>query len=94
MFDAILGDPPYGVRAGGRKSAPKDVEIRNPDTHYVATAPYGLTECVDDLVDMAARLLRPGGWPGAVCFSRGGAGAQGATVRALMERGSENGVGG
>eukprot|EP00955_Chlamydomonas_euryale_P002441 26529-Chlamydomonas_euryale.AAC.3 len=25
MFHAIIGDPPYGVRAGGRKSMPKEV---------------------------------------------------------------------
>ncbi|GBF97951.1 hypothetical protein Rsub_10624 [Raphidocelis subcapitata] len=61
LFHAIIGDPPYGVRAGGRKSHSKAVEIRDPSRHYASTAPYGLTECVDDLSDLAARLLVEGG---------------------------------
>ncbi|KAI8466404.1 MAG: tRNA guanosine-2'-O-methyltransferase [Monoraphidium minutum] len=62
VFDAIVADPPYGVRAGGRKSAPKEgAVVYDPATHFVSTAPYGLSECVDDLVALGARLLRPGG---------------------------------
>ena len=60
-FDLIVGDPPYGVRAGGRKSRRDDaVEVRDPTAHFASTAPYGLTECVDDLVALAAQLLREG----------------------------------
>jgi tRNA (guanine10-N2)-methyltransferase len=66
-----VGDPPYGVRAGGRKShARPDIEVRDRSRHFASTAPYGLTECVDDLADMAARLLAPGG-----CGGFGGEGA-------------------
>lgn len=61
VFDAIIGDPPYGVRAGGRKSHAKQLPARGDrDTHLPSTAPYGLTECVDDLAAMAARMLAPG----------------------------------
>ncbi|GAX79848.1 hypothetical protein CEUSTIGMA_g7288.t1 [Chlamydomonas eustigma] len=61
-FHAIIGDPPYGVRAGGRKSMPKPgIEIRNRENHIIATAPYTLGECLRDLLDLAARLLVVGG---------------------------------
>lgn len=61
MFDAIVGDPPYGVRAGGKKSAFREIEIRNRETHIPGTAPYSLGECLRDLLDYAARTLRVGG---------------------------------
>jgi tRNA (guanine10-N2)-methyltransferase len=62
MFDAILADPPYGVRAGGRKSNSRpDVLIRDRSTHIPATAPYPLGDCLADLLDWAARVLVPGG---------------------------------
>lgn len=71
MFDAIVCDPPYGVRAGGRKSGGRKMlngkreayiipeEMRT--DHIPSTAPYTLVECVHDLLDMAARLLVMGG---------------------------------
>ncbi len=62
VFHAIIGDPPYGVRAGGRKSLAKpEVEIRDRGSHVVSTAPYGMGECLRDLLDLAARLLVVGG---------------------------------
>lgn len=61
VYDAVIGDPPYGVRAGGRKTVPKDCEIRDPVTHIPSTDPYGLGECLRDLLDMAARTLTIGG---------------------------------
>ena len=61
IFHSIIGDPPYGVRAGGRKSVAKSVEIRDRDTHIVSTAPYMLGECLRDLLDVSARLLVLGG---------------------------------
>ena len=61
VIDAMIGDPPYGVRAGGKKSVPKDHVIHYPTTHIPSTDPYGLGECMRDLLDMAARLLRRGG---------------------------------
>lgn len=61
VFDAILGDPPYGVRAGGRKSKSKpDALIRNRETYIPSTAPYSLTECLGDLLELAAALLVTG----------------------------------
>mmetsp|Transcript_40151 Transcript_40151/g.89077 ORF Transcript_40151/g.89077 Transcript_40151/m.89077 type:complete len:494 (+) Transcript_40151:82-1563(+) len=62
IFHAIVGDPPYGVRAGGRKSVPKpEVEIRDRSTHIPSTDPYTLGECLRDLLDFAARTLLVGG---------------------------------
>lgn len=66
VFDAILGDPPYGVRAGGRKSKCKPgVLIRNRETYIPSTAPYSLTECLGDLLELAAALLVTGA--GGIC---------------------------
>ncbi|KAG1669595.1 hypothetical protein FOA52_006368 [Chlamydomonas sp. UWO 241] len=61
IFHAVIGDPPYGVRAGGRKSAPKEVTIRDRDTYIPSTQPYAMGECLRDLLDLSARLLVPGG---------------------------------
>lgn len=62
VLDAILADPPYGVRAGARKSqAVTDIQIKDRETHIPSTAPYTLGECLQDLVNLAARLLRVGG---------------------------------
>lgn len=57
VFNAILGDPPYGVRAGGRKSVSKEVTVRYRDTHIPSTEPYSLTECLADLLELAAQTL-------------------------------------
>ena len=62
MYDAIVTDPPYGVRAGGKKSVPKPhIKIKALEDHYPQTDPYPLGECLRDLLDMAARMLRVGG---------------------------------
>lgn len=61
VLDAIVCDPPYGVRAGGRKSVAKDRLITKPESYIPSTDPYTLAECLHDLLDAAARLLRPGG---------------------------------
>ena len=61
VFDAIVGDPPYGVRAGGRKSAPvAGAVVRDVATHIARTQPYALTEVLHDLLSLAARTLRLG----------------------------------
>lgn len=67
VFDAIICDPPYGVRAGGRKSGGRKLlkGAKGPYTipedkrkdHIPSTAPYMFAECVHDLLNMAARLL-------------------------------------
>lgn len=71
MFNAIICDPPYGVRAGGRKSGGRKLlkGIIDPYTvpddkrtgHIPSTAPYSLVECVHDLLDLAAKMLVMGG---------------------------------
>ncbi|KAK3012188.1 hypothetical protein RJ639_010883 [Escallonia herrerae] len=71
VFDAIICDPPYGVRAGGRKSGGRKLlkGIKGPYTvpedkrtdHIPSTAAYSLAECVHDLLDLAARMLVIGG---------------------------------
>ncbi len=43
ILDAVVCDPPYGVRAGGRKSQSKpDLQVRDRTTHITSTAPYGM----------------------------------------------------
>lgn len=71
VFDAIICDPPYGVRAGGRKSGgrkllkgvvgPYTVPDDKRTDHIPSTAPYSLVECVHDLLDVAAKMLVMGG---------------------------------
>ncbi|XP_021899993.1 tRNA (guanine(10)-N2)-methyltransferase homolog [Carica papaya] len=71
VFDAIICDPPYGVRAGGRKSGgrkllkgvvdPYIVPDDKRTDHIPSTAPYSLVECVHDLLDLAAKMLVKGG---------------------------------
>ncbi|KAK7827863.1 trna (guanine(10)-n2)-methyltransferase like protein [Quercus suber] len=71
VFDAIICDPPYGVRAGGRKSGgrkllkgtvdPYTVPDDKRTDHIPSTGAYSLVECVHDLLDLAARMLIMGG---------------------------------
>lgn len=71
LFDAIVTDPPYGVRAGakrlGRKKAredrqPPQIPRANPDEPYIPpTKPYELSALVVDLVLLARYLLKPRG---------------------------------
>eukprot|EP01018_Ginkgo_biloba_P019233 Gb_06194 [translate_table: standard] len=71
VFDAIICDPPYGVRAGGRKSGgrkllkgvvgPYVIPADKRRDHIPSTAPYSLVECIHDLLDVAARMLVMGG---------------------------------
>ncbi|XP_048424575.1 tRNA (guanine(10)-N2)-methyltransferase homolog [Pyrus x bretschneideri] len=71
IFDAIICDPPYGVRAGGRKSGgrklmkgvvgPYTVPDDKRTDHIPSTASYSLVECVHDLLDLAGRMLVMGG---------------------------------
>ncbi|KAH9839294.1 tRNA guanosine-2'-O-methyltransferase [Rhodofomes roseus] len=76
LFDAIITDPPYGVRAGakrlGRKARPDKAPRPKPaepfsskrpdDEPYIPpTMPYELSSLVVDLVLLARYLLRPRG---------------------------------
>lgn len=69
MLDAIICDPPYGVRAGGRKSGGRKLlngdrssedyvipEGKRED-HIPSTAPYAMSECLFDLLETSAKLL-------------------------------------
>jgi tRNA (guanine10-N2)-methyltransferase len=66
LLDAIVCDPPYGIRAGARKVgsskqsvAPIPEELR--EGHFAPTQVYETSELMLDLVDAAARLLLLGG---------------------------------
>ncbi|KAI0930157.1 hypothetical protein AcW1_008911 [Taiwanofungus camphoratus] len=77
LFDAIVTDPPYGVRAGakrlGRKSKPEKVPqeprstqsaiLNRPDDgpYIPPTKPYELSTLASDLVMLARYMLRPRG---------------------------------
>jgi tRNA (guanine10-N2)-methyltransferase len=66
MFDAIVTDPPYGVREGARKVG-KDkgpvnpVSPENQEGHISAVCSYGLSNVYQDLLDFAAKFLVLGG---------------------------------
>ncbi|KAK7676869.1 hypothetical protein QCA50_020205 [Cerrena zonata] len=73
LFDAIITDPPYGVRAGakrlGRKKPTKKGIVERttaaprPDgqPYIPPTKPYELSELAVDLILLARHMLRPGG---------------------------------
>ena len=66
VFDAIVTDPPYGIRAGGRKSGKKDgvqyhIDREKRSAHVPATQNYPVEEVMLDLMHAAARLLVRGG---------------------------------
>jgi tRNA G10 N-methylase Trm11 len=69
-LQGVVGDPPYGVRAGGRKSGGRKrlpdgtaraVPEHHRENHIPSTVPYPFHECMDDLMEQAARLLSVGG---------------------------------
>jgi len=66
IFDAIVTDPPYGIRAGARKSGsrssnPNPVPESERYTHIAQTKPYVVSDVMADLLDVAARTLVLGG---------------------------------
>ena len=60
IFDAIICDPPYGVRAGGKKSVAKEHKVKCSETHIPSTDPYPFEECLKDLLHLAAKHLKLG----------------------------------
>ncbi len=67
-FDAVVCDPPYGIRAGARKSGRKPgsttgvVNGRKAQLTYIPpTQPYAAEEVMFDLLQFAAATLRIGG---------------------------------
>ncbi|KAF8262428.1 tRNA guanosine-2'-O-methyltransferase [Lactarius quietus] len=71
LFDAIITDPPYGVRAGAKRLGRKrgratdscvPLQHRADDLPYLPpTKPYELSALAADLVVLARYLLNPGG---------------------------------
>jgi tRNA (guanine10-N2)-methyltransferase len=64
LFDAILTDPPYGVRAGAKriaKTCDRQVPLHLRHVYYPTTAPYELADMTRDLLQFAADFLVPGG---------------------------------
>ncbi|KAJ3345601.1 hypothetical protein HDU83_003901 [Entophlyctis luteolus] len=68
FWDAIICDPPYGVRAGAKKisinpKTPPKTSTHNPDgsPKLPQTVPYPLPEVLTDLTSFAAVHLVPGG---------------------------------
>ena len=68
LFDSIVTDPPYGIRAGARKSGSrKEGEVRpildeHRHDHIAQTRPYVVSDVMSDLLNVAAMTLRMGGW--------------------------------
>ncbi|KAJ1955224.1 hypothetical protein EC988_002000 [Linderina pennispora] len=73
-FDAIVTDPPYGVRAGAKRLGRKDgtvaensfkiidgVENYKRENYYPPTVPYEMAEVITDLLNFAAENLVVGG---------------------------------
>ncbi|EKM54553.1 uncharacterized protein PHACADRAFT_196984 [Phanerochaete carnosa HHB-10118-sp] len=71
LFDAIVTDPPYGVRAGAKRLGRKNpltrpsqqyATNRQDDQPYIPpTKPYELSALATDLVLLARHMLKPGG---------------------------------
>lgn len=64
FFDAIVTDPPYGIRAGARcgGSRPQDSIRKVPadlrEEHVPRTKPYPVVDVLADLLEIAARVLK------------------------------------
>lgn len=66
LFDAILTDPPYGIREGGRKIGSKSKVIKPippgcVESHIPEVQTYKLSDLFMDLVGFAAQFLVLGG---------------------------------
>ncbi|KAG8902874.1 hypothetical protein FRB99_004002 [Tulasnella sp. 403] len=76
LFDAIITDPPYGVRAGAKRIGssilgrplnpeprvlPNGVAAHTKPTYIPPTRPYEISDLANDLVELARWLLKPGG---------------------------------
>ncbi|CAB9526631.1 guanine(10)-N2-methyltransferase homolog [Seminavis robusta] len=64
--DTIVTDPPYGIRAGARKSGsrldqPRVIPEEHRHDHIPQTKPYCVADVMADLLDVAARALVMGG---------------------------------
>lgn len=70
IFDAIVCDPPYGVRARSQKIGVRDSKKIKPkkegprdeeEPHFAQKEHFDFCELHDHLLHIAALLLRPGG---------------------------------
>jgi tRNA (guanine10-N2)-methyltransferase len=66
LYDAIICDPPYGIRAGARKTGSRKdharpVKEEERHDHIPQTKPYPVSDVMSDLLDMASRSLVLGG---------------------------------
>jgi len=66
LYGAIVTDPPYGIRAGARKSGSRREEVRavreeHRGDHIAQTRPYAVSDVMADLLDVSARTLTMGG---------------------------------
>lgn len=75
LFDAIVADPPYGVRAGAKQLGKREMhkmreepftlpngEYSHQQSDYIPpTRPYALNDLLQDLMNISARLLAPKG---------------------------------
>jgi tRNA (guanine10-N2)-methyltransferase len=67
IFDAIVADPPYGVREKGRKVGNKKrkahwiEETERQPGHFPEKTVYSLSDVFLDLLNLSAKLLRVGG---------------------------------
>jgi tRNA (guanine10-N2)-methyltransferase len=59
--DAIITDPPYGIRAGARRIDGSGTTGGRRDDHIVKTKVYEVSDVMSDLLSMAAENLRMGG---------------------------------
>eukprot|EP00588_Corethron_pennatum_P013875 CAMPEP_0194276100 /NCGR_PEP_ID=MMETSP0169-20130528/8774_1 /TAXON_ID=218684 /ORGANISM="Corethron pennatum, Strain L29A3" /LENGTH=614 /DNA_ID=CAMNT_0039019731 /DNA_START=50 /DNA_END=1890 /DNA_ORIENTATION=- len=62
LYDAIVCDPPYGIRAGARQcGSRREVVAPVPEgmrhDHIAQTKPYAVSDVMADLLDVAARTL-------------------------------------
>lgn len=63
FLDAIVCDPPYGVRAGARKSgrkdnAPRDLKWNEFNDHVPPSQVYDVEDVIHDLMDFSAAMLK------------------------------------
>ena len=66
MYQNIICDPPYGIRAGARKTGsrldtPRPILDEHRHDHIAQTKPYPVSDVMADLLDVSARTLVLGG---------------------------------
>ena len=62
IYDAIITDPPYGIRAGARKTGskeknPQPIPDEHRHDHIAQTKVYAVSDVMSDLLDVSAKTL-------------------------------------